>query len=79
MFYSTNPGEASSPFAVAAQLGSISTLWTIEGNNLVWKNGNFSDGEAIICMSGSVILVYFTEAPPSDCTPIVLSLLPGML
>lgn len=28
-FYSTNPGVVSAPFAVGAQLKSISTAWTI--------------------------------------------------
>ena len=78
-FYSTDSGVPSDAFITSSQLRTISTNWTITGNYLVWKNEAFLNGEAVICKQDSDLIVYFTEAPPSSCTPIVLSLLPGKL
>ena len=79
-FYSTDPGVASAPFVTMTQLGSISTNWTIEDNDLVWKNAAFYGGVATICKDDDddSLTVYYTELPSDGCTPIELSLLAGM-
>ena len=78
-FYSTNPGVAFAPFATSSQLGTITTNWTINGTSLYWMNETFLNGQAVICKQDRDLIAYFTESPPSNCTPVVLSLLPGTL
>lgn len=78
-YYSTDDGIASAPFETNSQLGAISTNWTIDGTQLIWMNETFLNGAAAICKSGSDLTIYYTEATPSGCTPIILSLLPRMI
>ncbi|KAL3428035.1 hypothetical protein PVAG01_01544 [Phlyctema vagabunda] len=65
------------PFAVSPIVGSISTVFEIEGSVLEWNNDFFSNNQASYCLSnGTVEAIFSSGAAPSGCTPVFLNTLP---
>ena len=73
--YSTSHGIKSAVFAPSDHIGDISSDWQLLSNSVQWKNENFSNDTASICLDSisHTLMAYFLVPPPESCTSVLLT------
>ena len=73
--FSFSKRVGSARFVPSTSVGGISTTWELSGPTLRFDNSTFLNGTATLCLDtlSNTIEVYYLEAPPITCSPVVLT------